>query len=64
MTILTNGDLMLDSLGNYKKILNCKEVVTDAMFEYIDKLAKSEPNDGIIASLCHWFTWSRYSGLC
>ena len=43
--------ILLDSLSKYEKIPNHKEVVTGAMFEYIDKLAKSEPNDGIVTSL-------------
>lgn len=54
--------MLLDALKQYEGQPDRREVITDAMFEYIDELAQNAHPDSLIRALNDWLKWSRYSG--
>ena len=63
-TLKTNFPrIIVDALSKYEKVPNRKEVITDTMSEYIDKVAaSSSSDDDLISTLKDWFAWGHYSG--
>ena len=54
--------IVCDALGKYEGLPNRREIVTDSMFEYVDKQAEGASPDSREKALKNWLAWSRYSG--
>jgi hypothetical protein len=54
--------IILKALKKYEKVANRREVITDSMFSYVDKLASKSRTDDKVSVMNDFFKWARYSG--